>query len=394
MLPYSASAVSHLLEELEEHKKLLDYRGPLPRTWSGRLRRDLEAEAVAASTAMEGVPVTVEEVLRILAGVHPPGVDPHDVELVRGYRQAVEFALRRADDPSFRWDRELLVALHDRILAGRFPEGAGRLRTGMALVVDGRTGTLIFTPPQPDEVPGLVDRAMDRMESQHDHPALAAAWVHIAIAAIHPFRDGNGRTARTCATLAMLRGGFKLPEFTSLEEWWGRHRSDYYGAFTFLGDRFDEDVDVTPFVRAHIEAQLHQVRALDLRERVQRQVWYAIEEAATERGLDPRVANAAWDVFFGRVVTRNYYREVADVQDVTASTDLKGLVTAGFLRPEGAGRSRRYVAADGLYEGVARRLGVAVDAIGDDARMQLVAVLTERVRWEAEERAGLTKRED
>ena len=104
----------------------------------------------------------------------------------------------------------------------------------------------------------------------------------LAGAAIHPFRDGNGRVARVVASLAMYRGGFKLPEFTSLEEWWGRHRTDYYRAFHCLGETFDRGADVTPFIRAHMEAQLHQVRALDLRERVQQRIWTAVEEAGSQ----------------------------------------------------------------------------------------------------------------
>ncbi len=71
-LPYDAKAVLDLAGELDRWKTQLDYRGPIPRAWAGRLRRDLEAEAVAASTSMEGVPVTVEEVHRILAGDRPP----------------------------------------------------------------------------------------------------------------------------------------------------------------------------------------------------------------------------------------------------------------------------------------------------------------------------------
>ena len=50
---------------------LSSIRGPIPRAWAGRLRRDLGAEAIAASTSMEGVPVTLEEVHRILAGDRP-----------------------------------------------------------------------------------------------------------------------------------------------------------------------------------------------------------------------------------------------------------------------------------------------------------------------------------
>lgn len=386
MLPYDPSAVAELVAELDSWRDLLDHRGALPRRWAGRMRRDLEAESVAASTSMEGIPVTVEEVHRILVGVRPGTVSEHDAELVRGYRDAMEFALRRADDPGFVWNRELLVALQDRILAGRFRDGAGRLRTAPAYVVNSTSGDVVFAPPEAAQVPSLIDRAMEQMEQGHPHPALSAAWVHVAIAAVHPFRDGNGRAARISASLAMLRDGFRLPEFTSLEEWWGRHLSDYYAAFTVLGDLFDTSVDVTPFIRAHLEAQLRQVRALDLRERVQRQIWLAVEEAIAERGLAPRVANAAWDAFFGRDVTNAYYRELADVTDVTASTDLKGAVAAGFLRAEGAGRARHYVAGDSLYRDLARYVGLEVAESGEIGSTHLIVGLTQRVHREAEAR--------
>ena len=78
---------------------------------------------------MEGVPVTAEEVRRILVGDVPPETKEQDAALVRGYRDAMSFVLRRADDSAFRWDRELLIGLHDRILAGNWGAGAGRFGT-------------------------------------------------------------------------------------------------------------------------------------------------------------------------------------------------------------------------------------------------------------------------
>ena len=389
LLPCDGAAVSDLLEELDSWREVLDHRGALPRRWVGRLRRDLEAESVAASTSMEGVPVTVDEVHRILAGVRPKTVSEHDAGLVRGYRDAMEFALRRADDPNFVWNRELVVSLQDRILAGRFNEGAGRLRTGAAFVVSSPSGNVVFVPPDAERVPDLVDQVMERMQAGHPHPAVSAAWVHIAIAAVHPFRDGNGRAARICSSLAMLRGGFRLLEFTSLEEWWGRHLNDYYAAFKVLGDRFDDSVDVTPFIRSHVEAQLHEVRALDLRERVQRQIWLAIEDAATARGLDARVANAVWEAFFGRPVTKRYYREIANVGDVTASTDLKGAAAAGMLRAAGAGRSRHYVAGEHLSRDLAQYLQLSVDRRDEIDASHLIALVTQRVHKEQIDRRRL-----
>ena len=264
-LGFDRSALRELAAELDHWRARLDYRGPLPRAWAGRLRRDLEAEAVAASTSMEGIPVTVAEVHRILAGDRPPETREEDAALVRGYREAMSFVLRRADDPAFKWDRELLIGLHDRVLAGNFALGAGRFRTDAAYIVDVRAARLKFQPPGPDEVPALLDDLCAVMQKGFEHPAIGSAWVHAGLAAIHPFKDGNGRAARVAASLTMYRGGFKLPEFTSLEEWWGRHLVDYYASFQCLGERFEPNVDVTQFVRTHMEAQLHQVRALDLR---------------------------------------------------------------------------------------------------------------------------------
>ena len=382
LLPYDAHIFRDLATELDRWKAQLDYRGPIRRAWAGRLRRDLEAEAVAASTSMEGVPVTVEEVHRILAGERPPETREEDAALVRGYRDAMSFVLRRADDAAFRWDRELLIGLQDRILAGNWSAGAGRFRTGTAYVVDNRTGELRFQPPPAGEVPGLVDAACARMQEGLEHPVIAAAWIHAAVAAIHPFEDGNGRASRVLASLAMYRGAFKLPEFTSLEEWWGRHLSDYYAAFRCLGETFDPDADVTPFIRAHMEAQIHQVRALDLRERVQQRIWTAVEEAVAAAGLEPRVANAVWDVFFGRSVTPRYYRPLADVSPATATTDLAAAVAAGLLRPQGKARSRRYLAGDNLYTRIGTALGVPVDASGEPGRAIIIGELTKRVASE------------
>jgi hypothetical protein len=184
----------------------------------------------------------------------------------------------------------------------------------------------------------------------------------------------------------MYRGGFKLPEFTSLEEWWGRHLSEYYSAFRCLGESFDPTADVTPFIEAHMQAQVSQVRALDLRERVQQRIWTAVEEAVEAAGLESRVANAVWDAFFGREVTPRYYRPLADVSQATATTDLAAAVAAGLIRPEGKARSRRYLAGNSLYPMIGSALGLQVNESGDAARAAIIGELTKRVGSERAER--------
>lgn len=378
MFPF-ASPSKELLAELDGWRERLDRKGVLVRSWEGRLRRDLQAESVAASTSIEGIAVTADDVRRILAHDTPAGVKAEDERAVLGYRDAMEFVLKRADDAAFRWDRGLITNLHDRVLGGSFADGAGRLRQGETSLVDHATGRVVFEPAPGAAVAALVDELCARMVASTAHPAVDAAWIHVALAAIHPFRDGNGRTSRILASLAMYRGGFKRAEFTSLEEWWGSHRDRYYAAFRCLGDHFDPEADVSAFVHAHVLAQLEQVRRLDLTERTQRQIWHALERICGDRRLPDRMANALWDAFNGRDVTARYYREVNDVSRQTATNDLAAATAARLLKPLGERRSRRYAAGDELLPAVGEVLRVPIEAPDERARWEIVARLAQQL---------------
>jgi Fic family protein len=371
LLPFHADLFAGSIAELDRLATRLDAR-VLSRRWEGRLRRSLEAEAIAASTSMEGVPVTVDDALKILAGDTPEDVSPRDQALVRGYRDAMTFVQRRADDGALIWNRELVVGVQDRIVAGDVSAGAGKLRERATWITNSRTGDVIFEPPPPEDVPGLVDEVGQTIESAGWHPALEAAWTHVALAATHPFLDGNGRTARVMASLAMYRGGFRHPAFTSLEEWWGSHPSTYYEAFDCLGDRFDRERDVTDFVLAHVKAQLTQVVALDLRQHTDGLLWTTLENLLEDRGLSPRLANALYDGFYGREITTSYYASIIDASPATARNDLTAAAAAGLLIGEGRTRGRRYRATPALTSTIAKALGT------EDGHMAIVKELLAR----------------
>ncbi len=354
-------AIRANLSRITELKKIMDTRGVLPRRWAGRLRRELESASVAASTSMEGVPVTVDEVRRILAGDRPPAVSEEDAQLVQGYRDAMSFVLRRADDASFTWQTELILGIHDRVLAGSHTAGAGRFRTGQVHVADSIAGHLVYEPPPPDTVAGLVAELSAFAEENQTgiEPPVLAAIIHVRLAGIHPFADGNGRTARVLASLVMYRGGYTIPEFTSLEEYWGAYRDDYQKAFACLGAAWDPGVDVTPFVSVHVGAQRLQVDALSLRQATERNIWTILEDIATEDlSGPPRFAEALFDAFFGREVSNRYYRGLTDVSIATATNDLGRLEASGLLAARGAGRTRTYSGTHALMARVANLGGI------------------------------------
>jgi Fic family protein len=377
---FDIDEVREQLGEIDQWRERLDLRRPLSRRWEGRLRRDLEAEAVAASTRLEGIPVTVDDVRRILVGDAPKQVSPQDFALVRGYRDAMTYVLRRADDQNFEWNRELLVGVHDRVLAGRFEDGAGRLRTGQTQVASRKTGKVIFDPPPASRVPEFVDQTCEKLCVLEDHAAVRAAWFHVTFAAVHPFRDGNGRTARVLSSLIMYRGEFRTRAFTSLEEWWGRHPDDYYDAFKCLGSQFDPAVDVTPFIRTHVNAQLSQIRALDLRERTLRGLWTVLENVLEDRELPDRLANALWDAFWGYTVTAGSYRGVNDVSPATATADLRAATAAGLLKAVGERRGRHYLSGRRLFTLAVRELGIKEKPeSADSGRALVISELSNRL---------------
>jgi Fic family protein len=258
-------------------------------------------------------------------------------------------------------------------------------------VVDGRSGELRYTPPEPDEVPGLLGDATAGMADATLSAPVLAALAHVTVSAIHPFADGNGRTARIVASLVMLRGGYRRPEFTSLEEWWGTHPDDYYAAFGVLGAEWNPSANVTGFVIAHLAAHVAQVEEYEVDHAVQRDIWVALENLAEGLG-DPRGVEALYDAFLGRSVTNRYYREIAAVSPVTAASDLARLAAAGFLEVRGAGSSTEFVASAGLFERLAKELGLAEQIESalppDERRRALIAAL----KWRVEERQGVRSR--
>ncbi|MFA4928547.1 MAG: Fic family protein [Patulibacter sp.] len=376
MFPFEIEPLRETCSELDLLARQIDAR-IMPRRWSGHLRRSLEAASVAASTRLEGVAVTVSDVQRILAGDKPPAVSAVDAALVQGYADAMTYVQRRADDGTLAWSAELLIGLQDRIVAGRADHGAGRFRP-RAVWITGPDGRQVFSPPDHERVPELVAEICAQAEAAPWHAAVKSAWLHVALAAVHPFEDGNGRTARVAASLAMYRGGFRDPAFTSLEEWWGRHPADYYASFDCLGEAFDPSADVTSFVETHVLAQLKQSTGFAVAQKTNGMLMITLENLLDDRGLPSRLANALYDGMFGLDVTTATYADLSDVSAATARNDLAAAVAAGLLRAEGRTRGRTYATDDRLLDALADALDVDphLDAIRAELAIRAAADVT------------------
>ena len=107
-------------------------------------------------------------------------------------------------------------------LRGPMPPGV------LFAVYDSKTGNPDYIPPEYSDVPGLLDDLIEYVNTTDDHPLIVAAVVHYQLVTIHPFEDGNGRTARLLSGYIMDLNGYGFNGIGSLEEYFAYDADEYY----------------------------------------------------------------------------------------------------------------------------------------------------------------------
>ena len=186
---------------------------------------------------------------------------------------------------------------------------------------------------------GLVTSIEQWME-EYSAP-IAAALTHFGLISIHPFDDGNGRTARVIADMILDLKGWSIDGMLSTSGIIFDRRAEYYAALrASQGPDFAESVDATPFVRFHVDALAR--AAVMLEERV---VLFNRRRDRVIRQLDflnPRqVTGLMFMLDVGPVSSTAYARMTASSQ-ATALTDLTEMVDKTVAERVGAGRNTRY----------------------------------------------------
>jgi len=191
--------------------------------WIPALQKDTRARNAHSSTAIEGNPLTLEQVRAVEAGeaLAVPA---------RARREVVNYfaALRHVEKQAAkkRIAHEDVLRLH-RIVAGEVMEqgDAGRYRAMRVQVGE-------YLPPPPGEVPGLMLELLEWWNGDAPvlSPVLSSAIVHYRFEAIHPFADGNGRTGRALALWELYRRGFDTHHIFSVDEFYWEDRPRYYAA--------------------------------------------------------------------------------------------------------------------------------------------------------------------
>jgi len=223
------SAIACGLMEIEAARTAFAHT-PLSPAAEAELRRRARVRSTHYSTRIEGNRLTLAEAEQVVEGrpVRFHGRE-QDVSEVRNYWNALlrveEWAARKTP-----LTEELIRRLHAWVVKGARARPTP-YRDGQNVVRDAASGAIVYMPPQAGDVPDLMAALVgwiNQAERDRLPVPLVAGLAHYEFVTIHPYYDGNGRTARLLATFILHRGGYGLNGYFSLEEHHARDLVAYY----------------------------------------------------------------------------------------------------------------------------------------------------------------------
>jgi Fic family protein len=196
---------SRLLKRLEIKKAQLDKLRPLPAASINHLRNEILIEWIYNSNAIEGSTITLQETRLILeTGLTVGGRSLREHFEVTNHKEAIQYVenLVQNTEPISAFH---VRQIHKLILTHIDDENAGSYRKTQV-----RIAGAPFIPPESWQITSLMAEWSDWVASAERsmHPVVLAAQAHHRLVAIHPFVDGNGRTARLVMNLLLMRNGY------------------------------------------------------------------------------------------------------------------------------------------------------------------------------------------
>ena len=203
---------------------------PLPRTVANKLRKNSKKKSSYASTKIEGNPLSQKQVDEVIeSDTHRHFLKPE--QEVRNYFLALNYLEEKAKEEE-PFSKKLILDVQALVEKGASKEKIGfrgPMPPGYLFAVyDSQTGAPDYIPPEHIDIPELIDELVTYVNTTDDHPLIVAAVVHYQLVTIHPFEDGNGRTARLLSGYILDTNGYGFNGIGSLEEYFAYDIDEYY----------------------------------------------------------------------------------------------------------------------------------------------------------------------
>ena len=307
----------------------------------GRLRRSVLITSTGASTRIEGVQLTDEDIEKVMRGINIQKFADRDKQEVKGYYELLENIFNSWE--SLKFNESSIKHFHKELLkySDKDQGHLGDYKFGENKVVaydhEGKEVGVIFNPTSPyltpKEMMELVESTSFLLAEKKYHPLLVIANFLVEFLVIHPFQDGNGRISRVLTNLLLLQSGYLYMPYVSHEKLVEDNKTDYYLALRRSQKTFHtKNEDIAPWLDFFFAILLQQSKsAIELLSKEN------IEKLLSEKQL------AVWKFFEkNEVVGTGEIARGTNIPRPTVKQSLEVLLKLKKIERIGQGRSARY----------------------------------------------------
>ena len=204
----------------------------LPTITRNKLRKNSKKKSSYASNKIEGNPLTEKQANDALeSDSHKHFLKPE--QEIRNYYSALTLLEEKLKNKT-PFSSQLVLEVQAIVEKGASKEKIGlrgQMPPGVLFAVyDTESGSPEYIPPEYSDIPSLLDELVEYVNTTDDHPLIIAAVVHYQLVTIHPFEDGNGRTARLMSGYILDLYGYGFGGIGSLEEYFAYDSDEYYSS--------------------------------------------------------------------------------------------------------------------------------------------------------------------
>ena len=222
-----------------------------PRLIFAEFEKEARAISAYASTSIEGNPLALTDVKRVLK-THPKHIRDTEREVIN-YNQALIYLNSISKKKSQSVTKNLLCLIQKVVTHGLInKKNNGIMRKDPVVVNNPKTRTITYIPPDAKDIIHLTKELLAFLKKEHDNldPLILAGIFHKQFVIIHPFMDGNGRTARLVTKYLLARMGLDTFSLFSFENYYNKNITKYFEHVGVNGDYYEmaKNIDFTKWL--------------------------------------------------------------------------------------------------------------------------------------------------
>lgn len=331
-------SIATALTAIERTRGFLDAAN-LSKEWIAKMQaRALILEA-HHTTHIEGTHLSLDQSKKLIAGEKISDVNSEDVQELFNYKKAFEFVADYVFSQGIITEG-LIREIHSRLVDNVRGNSAqpGQYRIIQNYVANSKTKEIIYTPPSAYEVPILMAELVNWLQNEQTiPPVLIAGIAQFQLVHIHPFLDGNGRTARLLSTLCLYRSGYDFKKLFTISEYYDRNRQDYYHAIQSVRNN---NMDMTSWLEYFCKALETQMR--EIQSKGSRTI--KLDVISMQHKLSNRQKQALEHLLerADEFTINDYEQSCPGINRRTLQRDLANLIEKGLITQSGIKKAARY----------------------------------------------------